>query len=152
MTNKYNGTRAVFTAVLSLARVLFQRFPTFRAIDHFQTSSWIPRENDVKTLWISDSDGSSVSANRSILANGFARARQRQFKLVCSLHSDFWWKKDRMPRFKVAVVRLRERRSRRLSHSRVCGRQGSCQHASEKLVWSFSKWKFCISCSGILDL
>jgi hypothetical protein len=38
MTNKYNGTSAVFAAVLSLARVPFQWFPTFWTINHFSNS------------------------------------------------------------------------------------------------------------------
>ena len=50
MTNKYDGTSAVFAAVLSLARVLFQWFPTFWTINHLQIPSWITREDDVKML------------------------------------------------------------------------------------------------------
>jgi len=50
MTNKYNGTSVVLAAVLGLARVLFQWFPTFRTIDHLQILIWITREDDVKML------------------------------------------------------------------------------------------------------
>jgi hypothetical protein len=50
MTNKYDGTSAVFAAVLSLARVLFQWLPTFWTINHLQIPSWINREDDVKML------------------------------------------------------------------------------------------------------
>jgi hypothetical protein len=50
MTNKYDGTSAVFAQVLSLARALFQRFPTFWTINHLQIPSWITREDDVKML------------------------------------------------------------------------------------------------------
>jgi hypothetical protein len=50
MTNKYNGTSAVFAGVLSLARALFQWFPTFWAINHLQIPSWITKEDDVKML------------------------------------------------------------------------------------------------------
>ena len=50
MTNEYNGTSGVFAAVLSLAIVLFQWFPTLWTIDHLQIPSWITREDDVKML------------------------------------------------------------------------------------------------------
>jgi hypothetical protein len=50
MTNKYDGTSVVFAAVLSLARVLFQWFPTFWTINHVQIPSWITGEDDVKML------------------------------------------------------------------------------------------------------
>jgi hypothetical protein len=50
MTNEYNGTSAVFAAVLSLARALFQRLPTFWTINHLQIPYWITKEDDVKML------------------------------------------------------------------------------------------------------
>jgi hypothetical protein len=56
MTNKYDGTSAVFAAVPSLALAPLQWFPTFwtikrkRPINHRGVSTWITRENDVKML------------------------------------------------------------------------------------------------------
>jgi hypothetical protein len=50
MTNKYNGTSAVFAPVLSPARVLFQWFSTFWAINHLQIPPWMTRKDDAKML------------------------------------------------------------------------------------------------------
>jgi len=50
MTNKYKGTSAVLAPVLSVFVVLPHWFPTFWAISHLQTTSWINRDDDAKVL------------------------------------------------------------------------------------------------------